>query len=385
MIDVLRAGWLTTVQDLGRPGHGALGIVSGGALDPVGLSVANLLAGNDTGAAGLEIMLGAARLRFTTATRIALAGDGVLATIDGVPVHAWRSLPVRAGQTLWVAAGPQSRCAYLAVAGGIDVPPVFGSRGTDLGTGFGGLGGVPLRDGDRLRQRRAPRATRIAPDAPPWGVKPPQWSALTQAAMGPDRGGTAGAAEAAVAKIGAQAATLILRMMPGGEYESFDAAAHAAFWDAAWTIGPQSNRMGYRLAGPNLHVRNSIDLPSHAVLPGVVQVPPDGQPILLLADAQTTGGYPKLGVVIQADLWRLAYARPGAAVRFVACSPAAALAALADLQDYLARVARAVDGWRRDSARRATAVPPPARPAARKPASTSRTRKSRPGRHDARQ
>ena len=292
MIELLRAGPLATVQDLGRHGWRDRGLSVCGALDDVALSWGNLLVGYPLGAAGVEFTLGPATLHFEADSCIALTGTDTDARLDGQPLRAWWRHRVRAGQTLQIAAPRERMRSYLAVAGGIDVPVALGSRSTDLKAGFGGLAGRALRDGDRL-----PLGTHAALPTRSVGLRPPEWT--------PD-----------------------VRVLPGPEHDDFTPEAQQAFWQAGWRVTPQSNRMGYRLDGPALQRTSSNDLPSHGVLPGVVQVPPSGQPIVLLADAQTTGGYPKIGVVIRADLWKLAQLRLGGTLRFVHCTPDDAVAAL---------------------------------------------------------
>jgi 5-oxoprolinase (ATP-hydrolysing) subunit C len=305
-LQILRAGPLTTVQDLGRPGWRERGLSLCGALDEFALQTGNLLVGNPVGAAGLEFTLGPATLRFDTATCIALTGTDAEASLDGQPLKPWWRLPVRAGQTLKLAAPRERMRSYLAIAGGIAVPAVLGSRSTDLKAGFGGLDGRALRDGDRLPLAPPARLpTRAA------GLRPPDWA--------PE-----------------------VRALPGPEHDDFSPEAQRAFWAADWRITPQSNRMGYRLDGPALQRECGGDLPSHGVLPGVVQLPPGGQPIALLADAQTTGGYPKIAVVIRADLWKLAQLRLGATLRFVPCDIDEARAALRARQALLDRLRSAL-------------------------------------------
>ncbi|MFG6440715.1 biotin-dependent carboxyltransferase family protein [Roseateles sp. LKC17W] len=296
MIEIVRAGPLATVQDLGRPGWRDRGLSLCGALDEFALQAGNLLVGNTSGAAGLEFTLGGATLRFHADSCIAVTGTDADAQLDGRAVHPWWRLRVRAGQTLKLAAPRERMRSYLAVTGGINVPEALGSRSTDLKAHFGGLDGRALRDGDCL-----PLIAGAALPSRAVGLRPPVW-------------------------------TPSVRALPGPEYDDFAADARDAFWSNDWTVTPQSNRMGYRLAGPVLTREHGVELPSHGVLPGVVQVPPSGQPIALLADAQTTGGYPKIAVVIHADLWKLAQLRLGARVRFVRCTQADAATALRDQQ-----------------------------------------------------
>ncbi|MDH6591239.1 biotin-dependent carboxylase-like uncharacterized protein [Variovorax sp. TBS-050B] len=330
---VLKPGMQASVQDLGRHGHRRLGVCPGGALDALALTLANRLVGNADGAAGLEIAMGGCELRFETDTRIALTGDGFGATLDGTPVWPCWSMPVAAGQTLRLAganpagAGKAGLRSWLAVAGGIDVPPVLGSRSTDLKAGFGGHEGRALRKGDRLPLGAAALdAAQLA--RRPFGLRGPAWD---DAAPHADDGAIA------------------LRVLPGPEFEQFTAASQALLWRERWRITPQSNRMGSRLAGAELQRARNIDMLSSGVIPGTIQVPPSGQPIILMGDAQTTGGYPRIGVVIRADLWKLAQAPLDGRLRLVQVDMAAALAAWAGQQRYLAQVAQglAAAGWPR--------------------------------------
>jgi len=316
VIDILRAGLLTTVQDLGRTGQREFGVASGGAVDPLACAVANRLAGNELSAATLEITMGACAIRFSSATIVALTGADCHADLDGVPVWSWWRFPVARGQTLTLRPARFGMRTYLAVAGGIDVPVALGSRSTDLAAGFGGHEGRALHDGDRLAIGHA--STDIH-KVGPLGVRPPLWLSDPLAHR--------------------------VRVLPGPEYDDFTAATHKTFWENPWQVTPNSNRMGYRLAGPEALARKknrAHDLPSHGVLPGVVQVPPSGQPIILLADAQTTGGYPKIGTVISADLWRLGQARLGSTLYFSECTQAEAREAWREQLRYLAQIERAL-------------------------------------------
>lgn len=340
MIEILRPGALATVQDLGRQGVRRFGVGTAGALDPVALAVGNLLAGNRRDAAGIEFTLGRAAVRFHADLRIAMTGAECCADIDGRSLPAWHAATVRAGSTLTLRPPREGGRAYLCVSGGIDVPPVMGSRSTDLRAGFGGYEGRALREGDRLPVGQSEidvGCTASADTAV--GVLSPAW-ALPGRAVG---------------------RALAIRLLPGLEYDQFDADAQQALWHGHWTLTPQSNRIGFRLQGRPLSRRDGYrdtELLSHGVVPGVVQVPPGGQPIVLMTDAQTTGGYPKIGVVIEADLWRLAQAPLGAALRFVRVTLEEASEASAQLERYLARIETALawHGQRRPAARHVRAA-----------------------------
>jgi biotin-dependent carboxylase-like uncharacterized protein len=328
-IEVLRAGPLSTVQDPGRHGMRDLGVAQTGALDSLALAVGNRLVGNRADAAAIEITFGPAAFRFPRATRIAITGTEFGATLDGRPVYSWWSLPVEAGQTLVLPTAKRGMRGYLCIAGGIDVLPMLGSRSTDLAARFGGLGGRALRDGDRLPVGVPPANAPgcVAPDAPEFGVKAPAWCAFVRVDEPPRRHRPAHAPWA-----------MPVRALPGPEYASFSADAQQAFWDGEWLVTANSNRMGYRLAGPALQLERPTELLSHAVLPGTIQVPPNGQPIVLMNDAQTTGGYPKIGSVIRADLWKLAQARLNLPIRFVRTTPEAAHDAIAAERAYLRQI-----------------------------------------------
>lgn len=349
MIELIRAGLFSSVQDLGRTGHRHTGVTRSGALDTVALRVANRLVGNPEGAAGIEFTVGQpVQLRFIQATRIALTGADCAATLDGQPIHAWWSQPVAAGQVLSLGVPSRGMRAYLGVAGGIGVPLVLGSRSTDLKSGFGGHDGRALRDGDHLPPDVAAAETAAATvpiDAPPFGVKPPGWCRFAQ--VRPARRVASQMASQMASRIardhprsGAEAQWV--RVLRGPEYARFTHAAHDALWNAEWTVTPASNRMGYRLGGPALARESGGELLSHAVLPGTLQVPPGGQPILLMSDAQTAGGYPKLAMVITADLWHLAQTRLNAPLRFVECSHADARQALLDIETYFHQLELAI-------------------------------------------
>jgi KipI family sensor histidine kinase inhibitor len=289
-ITILRPGLLSTVQDLGRPGHRAAGVPLGGAVDAVALRVANLAVGNPAGAAALECTLTGPVVRFECDATVALAGAAFTGLPRGRPVH------VAAGTVLDLGHAVHGCRGCLAVAGGIDVEPVLGSRSTYLPATLGGHAGRALVAGDVLPL--GPAATRTT--GTDWSLAP----SLTPL----------------------PAATTPLRLVPAADVP--DA------WEAGYRVTARSDRMGARLVGPPLAVPG--DGMSVAVLPGTVQVPPDGQPIILLADAQTIGGYPVLGQVIVADLPLAGQLRPSDTVRFVPVDRAAAGTALRRREAHLA-------------------------------------------------
>ncbi|MGM3174827.1 5-oxoprolinase subunit PxpC [Dickeya lacustris] len=309
MLNILRAGLQTTVQDTGRHGLRSLGISQCGALDIPALKLANLLVANPAHAAVLEVTLGQLVATFTTPCWIALTGADCHATLEGKPLWTGWCFPVQAGQTLRLRSPRNGMRSYLAVSGGIDVPQVLGSYSTDVKAGIGGMAGRPLVDGDVLPlgepQRLPVRSV---------GVKQLLF-------------------------------TNRIRVLPGPEYQEFSQASRDDFWRTGWHLSPQSNRMGYRLLGPTLVRETPRELLSHGLLPGVIQVPHNGKPIVLMADAQTTGGYPRIGCVIEADLYHLAQMRLGEPVHFLRCSLDEALKAAQAQQHYLEQLAWRLHGY----------------------------------------
>jgi biotin-dependent carboxylase-like uncharacterized protein len=280
-------------------------------MDPVALAAANLLVGNPPDAAGLEIAVFPFRLRLDTAAALAITGAVVDARLDGVPLPPDWAVDAAAGATLTLPPPRAGARAYIAVAGGVAVPPVLGARATDLKAGFGGLDGRGLKRGDRLPLGRADGAGRL----PAGGL-----GALLPARH---RDGD----------------PIALRVVPAAEWDEFDAAAFLA---AGWTVTAEANRQGYRLAGPTLARRDGRELLSHGIVPGTVQVPPSGQPIIQLVDANTCGGYPKIATVIAADLPLVAQAPVGAVLAFRAVDHAEAVAATRRRDAAMTRLARDV-------------------------------------------
>lgn len=288
MLAVLRPGLLTTVQDLGRLGRGSLGIPPCGAMDSLALRVANRLVGNADGLAGLELTLAGPEVRFDSDAWVALAGSRFECRLDDAPAPWSESFAVRRGQVLSIGRSLQGARAYVAVAGGVDVPSVLGSRSTCLAASFGGFEGRALRAGDHLPIGAPPgegrrRRTRV-------GVLP------------------------------AYAPQAELRVVRGPQAAAFTAAGYRSLFAAAYRVSPRSDRMGLRLEGTPIERAQAVDLLPEGVAAGSIQVPADGQPILLGADRPTTGGYIKVATVITADLGRSAQAKPGDRLRFVEAS-----------------------------------------------------------------
>ena len=292
---VLSPGFLTTVQDDGRTGYRNVGVSSGGALDAHALRIANAVVGNDASAAGLEITLGGLRLRFADTRVIAWCGGSFDVRISGGAVSAGRPALVRSGEELTVDRAENGCRAWLAISGGVDVPQVLGSRSTDLRGNFGGVEGRALRANDFLQlHATAPRSRQLIAQLEQRGAA--SWFAPAEWASPVSR-------------------RPVLRVMRGGEWLRFDPSSREALLRQTFAVTPQADRMGVRLEGPALHHRG-VELPSEAVAAGAIQVPPSGQPILLLPDCQTIGGYPKLAHVITVDLPVAAQLRPGDQVRF---------------------------------------------------------------------
>lgn len=313
MIEILSNGALNLVQDLGRPGHLHLGVSPSGAMDAPALRTANLLVGNEEGAAGIEICIFPFRVRFHADTWFACVGAATTLTLPRRDYRCGYAVQARAGDVLTLAPPPQGARVLMALRGGLDVPELLGSRATDLKSGFGGWQGRGLRKGDALPLGVPPASAE--PRAV--GVVPPSRLALAQQLAD-------GVVE--------------VRVLPGAEYEHFTDEARAAFVGAGFRLTPDCNRMGYRLEGPALKTARPLELLSHGLVAGTVQVPPAGQPIVQMAEANTCGGYPKIGNVIEADLWRLAQLRPGQRVRFAWTDHAGGVQALREQRDEIERM-----------------------------------------------
>jgi antagonist of KipI len=295
-IRILRPGLLMTVQDLGRHGHQHVGLCPGGAMDPISLKLANALVKNDVTAAALELTVLGPDLQFERETLIALVGAEFEANF---PIN--RPVLVAKGAHISISRAARGARAYLAVAGGIAIEPVLGSRSTYLPGEFGGLEGRVLKRGDvlplvadseQLSQERFQALKHKRGNSVRWHVP-----TLTV----PDR------------------EPIVLHALEGEHFAEFDANMHRAFFDTIWRVTPDSNRMGYRLAGPTLTRSKNDEILSGPTCLGSVQVPANGVPIALMADHQTTGGYPRIAEIASADVPRLAQIAPGGTLHFARC------------------------------------------------------------------
>lgn len=317
-VTLLAGGPQTSIQDLGRFGYRHLGVGTAGALDNYSLRVANLLVGNPERAAALEITLAGPRLRMNLPTTIAITGADVDASVDGIALPGWRPISLPAGCELSLRACRRGARAYVAFAGGLRVPAVLGSASTDLRAGFGGLDGRCLIAGDVLDvdSDRLPEVSE--PRIASWWLDPQP--DLTPSLQSP------------------------IRILPG--HDAVDPATPLSA--NSYRVSPQSNRQGLRLQGIALTLAGRSERVSEPVAPGTIQLPPDGQPIVLLADAQTVGGYPRIGHVISADLPRLAQLRPGDELHFELVDAATAGDLACAQRQRLTRIALAIEQRRHD-------------------------------------
>src|SRR6266511_87773 len=297
---VQRAGFLTSVQDLGRTRFRQFGVSTSGALDSFALRVANLLVGNDEGAAGLEITLGGLQLRFEDERIVAGCGGEYNVQTGSRALPAGDVAHLQAGDEFKIGRPQIGSRGWLAISGGIDVPVVLGSRSTDLRANFGGIEGGALRDGNVVLLAHQPGSSAFAKatadkSLPATGIS--SWTAPHDWASPASRHPS-------------------LRFVRGVDWSRFNDVTIQRFTNQEFSVSPDSDRMGVRLDGPELKRQDETDLISEAVAPGTIQVPPSGKPILLLGDCQTIGGYPKIAHVITVDLGVAAQLRAGDGVRF---------------------------------------------------------------------
>jgi biotin-dependent carboxylase-like uncharacterized protein len=279
VLTVLAPGPLATIQDLGRPGWAAIGVTRSGAADRASAALANRLVGNDPAAALIEATAGGLQVRAESGLLVAVTGASGPVHVNGRPMPMNGPVRVPAGGVLALGRPAIGLRSYLAVRGGIDAVPVLGSRSTDT---LSGLGPAPLAVGDRLPVGRPSGNEPVVDIAPVAGPQP----------------------------------TPVLRVLPGPRRDLLVPEAWPALGSGRWTVSSDSDRVGVRLTGPALLRAGDAELPSEGLVPGAIQVPPDGAPVLFLADHPVTGGYPVLAVVVTADLPAAAQLRPGDEVRF---------------------------------------------------------------------
>lgn len=292
MIEVLTGSPLNSIQDLGRHSSMALGVARGGAMDPEALQKGNILVGNPRGMAGVEVVFYPFKIRFHQNLRFAVTGARGKVLLEGMPLPPDTTAYAKAGQVLVVNAPTEGVRTYLTFSGGLDVPEVLDSRSTDMKAEFGGMEGRSLQAGDRLLC--LPETSRISSFC--------EYSFKSTCHL-PDTSITT------------------VRCLSAAEYDCFTDESKSLFSNQAWSVTPTANRVGYRLESETvLSLSESLELLSHGIVPGTVQVPPVGQPIVQMSDANTCGGYPKIATVIEPDLRLIAQTRVGHALRFVMIS-----------------------------------------------------------------
>ena len=314
-ICVLTPGPLTTVQDLGRTGLAAQGYRSCGVADRYAAELANLLVGNDPGDAVLEATLQGPALRFEIAAVFALAGAEVTATLDGTPVPFYAPLFAPAGSVLTLGIAGDGLRSYLAVWGGLVVEAVQGSRSTDLACHLGGFRGRALRKGD------------VLPTARPGDAATAWWKTIRRRGADHPLGDLTARTGTRLWRWEKEKRLPLLRAVPGPQWDSFTPAGQAAFTHGIYRLTANCDRMACKLQGPAIETVHGSDILSDGIVEGAVQVGGNGQPIVMLADHQTTGGYAKIATVISADLPALAQLRPGQDVAFTLTDPGCAVTA----------------------------------------------------------
>ncbi|PLT30757.1 biotin-dependent carboxyltransferase family protein [Peribacillus deserti] len=302
MIRIMKPGLLTSIQDLGRYGYQKYGVISSGVMDQLAHRIANLLVGNSENEATLELTLIGPALRFERDTLISICGADLSPAIDGIPVQLWKTIYIKSGSLLTFGRNQSGCRAYIAAAGGFSVPDVMGSKSTYLRAGIGGFEGRSLNTGDEvlfgmqssLSAKMMDYLRKQQTDQP---FSQLDWSVSS-------------------GLISFYKSNTKIRIIKGRQFDWFTKDSQKAFFSVPFQVTPQSDRMGYRLNGSKLEVENKAEMISEAVSFGTVQVPSNGSPIVLMADRQTTGGYPKIGQVPAVDLPLLAQAKPGDSLAF---------------------------------------------------------------------
>jgi len=283
---ILSPGPLSTVQDEGRFGYMNTGFSPGGAMDAYSMKVANILVGNAPEDGVIEMTMMGITAQFSCDTVIAVTGADMEPCVDGVPIAMYKNTPVHAGSVLSMKAATSGMRAYLAVAGGFDLPPAMGSMSTNLKCGLGGFAGRKLRAGDEIPLRQSVTLDML-------GARQTDAENTYPSALG-------------------------IRVLLGPQDDYFTQKGIETFLSGTYTVTDKSDRMGIRLDGEKIENKNGVDIISDGIATGSVQIPASGTPIIMMADRQTTGGYAKIATVISADLPKIAQARPGTRIRFTA-------------------------------------------------------------------
>lgn len=311
-VEVLKPGLLTTLQDGGRPGLAHLGVGRSGAFDAPALRIANALCGNPRDTCALEITLLGPTLRFHADAWIAITGAPIPFRIDGADQPAWAPVFVAAGATVELGAMRSGCRAWFAVRGGFDVAPVLGSRSMDVNARLGPFGGRPLRASDALKIAAANRGRAATSTPVNWRLDPRPWFQAEAPAM--------------------------LRLLPGSHLELLKQTSRKLLFSEIFEVHADSNRVGLRLSGPKLELEQPVEMVSEGCVPGVLQLPPSGQPIAFGPECPVSGGYPRIGQVAAIDIPRLAQLRLGDALRFTPCTFDDALRALRERERALAQL-----------------------------------------------
>jgi biotin-dependent carboxylase-like uncharacterized protein len=313
MIEVTSTTPLNTVQDLGRHTSRRYGVGTSGAMDDLSVLAANALLNNEPTAACIEIQVFPFSVTFLAECDFVVTGGEGETRLDDQTLPTWWVMRAQKGQVLTIQRPAVGCRCYLALGGGLDLPEVLNSRSTQLRGQFGGVNGRALLQDDHILAKRP-----VDLACTDFGMKSHFEALALFSADG----------------------EVPVRVIPASEYRAYSDDSQARFWQTSWKISSQSNRYGYRLTGGSIKPETPLEMLSHGIVPGVIQMPPNGEPIIQLRDAQPTGGYPKIGTVIDEDIWRLGQAAIGKTIRFVECSINDIESVRAESQGYLDRLVR---------------------------------------------
>lgn len=329
-LKIEKPGLLTTIQDTGRYGFQKDGVIVSGAMDTIALRISNLLVGNNENEAAIEITLTGPSIRFEKNHLIALTGADISPSLNGKQIKMWRPVWVPQGSLLTFGQSLSGCRAYLALAGGFVIDPVMGSASTYLRAGLGGLNGRDLQTGDVLHTKPIPddnRILKVFADAKPGSrrsVMEAKWT------IDPNL-------------LPLYKESPAIRVVRGPEFEWFSESSREQFWEDSFMVTSPSDRMGYLLQGNALYLSDEKELISSAVTFGTIQIPSQGNPIVLMADHQTTGGYPRMAQVISADLPVLAQVVPGKSISFSEITLEEAQYLYIQQEKYIEQLKRAIE------------------------------------------